>query len=311
MENPGRKGMHNYNISRVVRSIRKYHGLNQSQLSEKCRGHVPGTKKEVGIKQSYISKIENKGYVPNLGVWYNFIKHFDLGDGYFEYTTGFTELSNSNRNITLIEKLDNIGNFTIPKRYGHNVGSTVRTVIPFINLAKERLGGGHIDSLIQKKMCMDPDYFTILNAPINLNFAFDLLEYLYDKNLLYHDDFEFKDIAQYSLHGQFSKYYKKATHKIDLFHKLITKIKKYEVNYTYTLHEISKENLTFDFTRNPHCKEFNPRREINQYLWRYKKNYFKIFQELRNFQKDNENINFNYEEDEHSYCLVQATSHIA
>lgn len=223
---------------KIIRAVRKYYGVTQDELTN-----------ILGIPQPTLSKIETG--VSELGAlhWSQFCQRYNVD--YSSLLTGYAELDIKS---PALDSEKTAGDFKIPTRYSHLKGSSVRTAIPFINYAKEMFGEKYINDFI-RKLGFSPDYFTILNNPLNINFVYDLSDAMMSKGSL-----PVKDVAGLAdnkkMHGTLERGYYKSKDGKEFVSRLLKTVKRYEVNFQYDILEETDDELTVSIKPNEHMKEF-------------------------------------------------------
>lgn len=153
---------------KILRTIRKYYGINQINMA-----------KALNVAQGTISKME-VGALSMDGIqWVSFCKGYKLDPNII--TTGRIEALEDIK-ISLKNK-DAAGNFKLPGKYKLFMTSTVRTVYPFIKFLENKIGVSQTNEFFKSNK-VDPDYFTVQNLPINLRIIEDIFYYLSNKGLI-------------------------------------------------------------------------------------------------------------------------------
>lgn len=152
----------------ILRALRKYYGINQVQLSQ-----------IIGVSQGTMSKLE-------AGI-------LDLSATQWVYLCQKYKLDPTIISTGRIEAFDNIkidpnstkkfGNFKVNKRYQYLMGSTNRTVYPFVKFLERKAGIEKANEFF-KGIKVDKDYFSIQNLPINILIIEDIFSYLLKLGLI-------------------------------------------------------------------------------------------------------------------------------
>lgn len=159
--------MENY-TGRILRAIRKYYGINQVPFSEL-----------LGISQATLSRVEAGKLELSAHQWVGIVTKYYL-DARCLTSGKIEQLEPLHIDI---HNEDQVGNFKVDKRYKRLMGSTVRTVYPFVRFMENKIGEkATVEFLKSKKV--DPDYFVIQNLPINIKIVEDIFEYLVKRGLI-------------------------------------------------------------------------------------------------------------------------------
>lgn len=152
----------------ILRALRKYHGINQVQLSQ-----------IIGVSQGTMSKLEAGILDLSATQWVYLCQKYNLDPTII--STGRIEAFD---NIKIDPNCSNsYGNFKINKRYQYLMGSTNRTVYPFIKFLERKAGPEKTNEFF-KAIKVDRDYFSIQNLPINILIIEDIFNYLVKLGLI-------------------------------------------------------------------------------------------------------------------------------
>jgi len=162
-----------------------------------------------------------------------------------------------------------IGNFKIHKRYLTAMGSTVRTVYPFIQFLVAKVGQEKAAEFFKSKK-VDPDYFIIQNLPINILIIKDIFDYLNQQGHLSKNNVgEILKVSPVSeIHGYVVSNLKESqSAEINLrrFTKLVQEY--YEINSHY--HFEGDANSFIQVRDNYHLKDFKLGDEFNMFRMLY------------------------------------------
>lgn len=152
----------------ILRSLRKYYGISQEHLA-----HVLST------SQGTLSKLEAGALELSASQWINLCQKYGLDP--IVISSGRIEAL---ENLKIdIHQAEVPGCFKVSKKYQLLMGSTVRTVYPFIKFMENKIGEKKTREFFYSKQ-VDPDYFTIQNLPINIKIIEDIFSYLSDQGLI-------------------------------------------------------------------------------------------------------------------------------
>lgn len=152
----------------ILRAVRKYYGINQVQLAQ-----------IIGVTQGTLSKLESGLLALSATQWVSLCQRYGLDPAII--STGRIEAFDA-------VKLNPIssatyGNFKVNKRYQYLMGSTNRTVYPFIKFLERKASPEKVTEFF-KGIKVDRDYFTVQNLPINILIIEDILAYLIKLGLI-------------------------------------------------------------------------------------------------------------------------------
>jgi DNA-binding XRE family transcriptional regulator len=152
----------------ILRSLRKYYGINQVQLAQ-----------VIGVSQGTLSKLEAGILELSAPQWINLCQKYRL-DPIVINTGRIEALENIKIDINAKEIP---GNFKVAKNYQLLMGSTVRTVYPFDKYMENKIGVEKTREFFKEKK-IDPDYFTIQNLPVNIKIIEDIFNYLSNRGFI-------------------------------------------------------------------------------------------------------------------------------
>lgn len=151
----------NENIAEIFRATRKFYGLNQTEMAN-----------VLTVSQGTISKIESGNMQPELGLWFKFIKLFNITDPYCFSYKGVEFAKNA------FDGLKIKGSSLLPSldySFGNNVFS-VRKIRPIIDFLKANHSKTFDRFLTKNKIA--PELFCILNHPLTLELIDIFFSYL-------------------------------------------------------------------------------------------------------------------------------------
>lgn len=141
------------NIAEIFKATRKFNGLQQSEFST-----------VLGVTQGTISKIEAANMCPELGLWFKFLKSFDVVDPYCFTYGGVEYHENSFKKLTT----EGSSFMSFSKDNRANNISTVREIRPMFDFLLKNNFRSVESFLKDNKIKME--LFTILNHPLDLGF---------------------------------------------------------------------------------------------------------------------------------------------
>ena len=225
-------------FAKVLRASRKMKGVGQQELAS-----------TLGVSQSLLSKMENGIIIPSAPVWFYICKFLEIQSdsgikGYIDRRKE-SEVSNTNR----------LGSFRIPEKYSYLQGSMTRTSRPFLLYFAQRVGEKKTNEFIKGKK-IDPDYFVILDVPLNINFNLDILRTLIASgNLKKKDIPEIASLMKTSfMHGELSSDYENEKDPRELLKALERNILKYDGNWKYSFNLNKKDRFEIECVPQPHLK---------------------------------------------------------
>ena len=279
----------NQNTGQIIRAVRKYNGFNQVDFA-----------RIIGVSQSSLSRLESGEASIELETWGRICSLFAID--YLAYKTGKLELKTKLNNVT---DLKMYGGFKIPKRYSYLQGSTVRAALPFINLLPKK---GDIQKNYMKSLGFDPDYFSILEAPLNINFLNDIILEIRKRYRLQKLDQSNKKILKafndHDIHGHFTQRYYRSKNVHSQFNLFLKNSKFYELDFEWRNLDSEPNSTKFIFKKASHFNEFKLSPELNDFHW----NYRKIFVEgLNNLAVDNKGV-LTFNDKRESFCEVQISN---
>lgn len=245
-----------HKFAQVLRSARKSKDISQVDLS-----------RAIGISQGQLSKLEKGINVPSAPIWFRVCEALDIQaeSGTFGYVDKLRDLSFSTS--------ESQGSFKVPKRYSFLQGSMARTSRPFLSYLVKNAGAKKADEFIRSKK-LDPDYFVVLDHPLNFNFNLDLINHLISSGML-----KSKNIPELvgminssNMHGFLEKDYRKVHDARDLLQVLEKNIKKYSANWNYAFDFGRKNTVQIVSTPSDYLKEFEfDEKVLGGFLFEYTK----------------------------------------
>ena len=245
-----------HKFAQVLRAGRKSKNISQVELS-----------KAIGISQGQLSKLEKGITVPSAPIWFRVCENLNI-----QSETGTLGYIDGLRNLSLSSS-DQQGSFKIPKRYAYTQGSMSRTSRPLLSYFLKQAGAKKSEEFV-KAQKLDPDYFAILDNPLNINFNLDLLKHLLSTGLLKPKNIP--ELAgfttQSKMHGAIGEEYKKAHSGKELMELVEKNIQKYSLNWDYSFDYKSKGVLEIVSSPAEHLKEFElNEKELNGFIPEYTK----------------------------------------
>lgn len=163
------------NTGKILRALRKYHGINQIEFAQL-----------LDCNQSTLSRIEMGVLELTAMQWLNLVERYHL-DARCITTGKIEQLDPIKFNL---KKSPKYGSFKkMPKRYDTLRGSTVRSVYPFLKFISHKLGEEKKNELLTS-LKLDPDYFVIQNLPISILAIQDIFLAIEEKGLISIDNYQ-------------------------------------------------------------------------------------------------------------------------
>ncbi len=258
-------------FAQVLRAGRKSRDVSQVELSS-----------AIGISQGQLSKLEKGVTVPSAPIWFCVCDKLNIQSesGTLGYIDGLRDVSLSSSNYQ--------GSFKIPKRYSHLQGSMNRTSRPLLAYLLKQAGTKKTEEFIRAQK-LDPDYFALLDHPLNVNFNFDVIRHLLSSGLL-----KAKNISELAalsgsskMHGAMTREYKKGQSARDLMDTFQKNTRKYSVNWDYGFDFSRKNTVEIVTTPAAHMKEFDmDEKELGGFISEYTKHFLLSLFEENNIKVD-------------------------
>jgi transcriptional regulator with XRE-family HTH domain len=233
--------------SQILRSGRKLSGFNQIEAAQ-----------ALGVSQSLISKLESGTLSPDVSLWFAACKLYHL-DPEDSYVSGYIDNLFSTDLFNLYPK----SRFKIAEKYKQNAHIATRYALPFLQFLTDRLGDKHVRDFLYSKD-IDPDFFYVLDAKLNMQFLFDLFLHLDKLRLLKtgHLKRMAKAWSTKTIHGALNHTYLQAKDTNDLISRFIANAHAYETAFTYSVDENNRKGIVLSITPNHH---FDQVHEHNMY----------------------------------------------
>ncbi len=249
-------------FSKVLRASRKMKGVGQQDLAA-----------AMGISQSLLSKLENALIIPSAPTWFYLCEFLEV-----QTDSGVKGFIDRRRDSTLSD-IDRLGNFKIPKNYSYLQGSMTRTSRPLLHYFAKHLGEKKTKEYLKHKE-IDPDFFVILDNPLNINFNLELLRTMINSGHLKKNDIpELTSFMKDSLmHGSLEKDYETQKDAKTLLGAFEKNLAKYETNWRYHFDLNKKDKVEIECLPQPHLNEFDLKSDsIDKFISDYRKNFIKEF----------------------------------
>lgn len=159
--------MNNYSFQ-IMRAVRKFYQVKQVDFAP-----------IIQTSQSALSKIESGILELSASQWLAICEKFSLDPRCLFHG----KIENLGDRKIKVQDLRDVGGYQIPEQYSHMMGSSVRTAYPLIKFMRMRLGDKVTGDYL-KSTGFDPDYFLIMNNPLNLKFIEHLVLFLISKGVL-------------------------------------------------------------------------------------------------------------------------------
>lgn len=244
----------------ILRAIRKYYGINQIQLSQ-----------IIGVTQGTMSKLESGLLGLSATQWVSLCQKYNLDPTII--STGRIEAF---ENVVIKPgSSSTFGNFKVNKRYMYLMGSTNRTVYPFVKFLEKKAGEEKANEFF-KGIKVDRDYFTIQNLPINILIIEDIVSYLVRLGLISTSNVGdiLSAVSVSEVHEHALKNLNLTNNDPDKNFKKFTKAisSLYEVNSNYSFEGTS--DCYIKVRDNDHMSEFNLSDDFNNFRQQYNLSHF-------------------------------------
>jgi transcriptional regulator with XRE-family HTH domain len=254
-------------VARVIRAARKLAGKTQS-----------GVASHVGITQANFSKIESGLHLPTVDVWYGLCDHLGITNPDDAYKDGFID------HCSFSVPKDNYpdARFKLPAKYERHRGSKVRVARIMVDHLKKIYGEEGIEQYA-RSVGADPDFLTVLDYQVSVQFALDLAQIMIQKGVLLpsHLPSVAAAVTTPSVQGALIKQYGSCKSQAELLKKLIEQITAYEVNFEYRVEEETKDYLIISDRPRSIMRYFDYKNDtLGSFLCVYKKEWLRQFSTL-------------------------------
>lgn len=159
--------MNNYSFQ-IMRAVRKFYQIRQVDFAE-----------IIQTSQSALSKLESGKLELSAAQWLALCEKFTLDPRCLVYG----KIENLGNRKLKVQDVREVGGYRVPEEYSHLMGSSVRTAYPILKFMRMRLGD-KITREFLKSTGFDPDYFLIMNNPLNLKFIEHMVLFLMTERVL-------------------------------------------------------------------------------------------------------------------------------
>lgn len=254
------------NSSLILRALRKYFEITQVNFAAL-----------IGVSQSALSKIEAGALELSAYQWVVICEKFKI-DPKSLFTGKIEQLGDSK--VSLNDTFS-VGSFKIPRQYSYLTGSTVRSAYPLLKYMNLKIGEKKSHEFL-KHLGFDPDYFIVMNNPLNLIFTQDLMNFLSSEKVLNAREIP-KIIETAKFSDIHSSILSELTHANTLAlatKKLLQRVKSsYELNTSYEFVGESEYVVAKD---QDHVGEFKLSAEFNKFRQIYNLSHFESLNNLVN-----------------------------
>lgn len=243
----------------IIKALRKYYGSTQVEFSD-----------FLGVSQGALSKIEAGKLEISALQWITICDQYKINpDSLF---TGVVNADSSKSDQISVNK--NFRAFKVPQKYSLYAESTIRTVYPFIKFLETKVGKKKTNDFLIS-LGMKPEYFVVLDNPINLVFINDVVTMLIEKNYLSAKNLAelFKHFPIEAVHSYVIEDVKYSANLNTALVKFISRIgNHYERNTSYEF--IGEKNCFIQARDYDHVKELDLTSEFKSFRRTYNAKYF-------------------------------------
>ncbi len=240
-----------------MRAGRKLRGLNQTDL---CA--------QLGISQSYLSKVENGLVEPNVSLWFNLCDVLKIG--YNAWREGFIDLLTP---ASLRSELSE-NNFKLPSKYAVCRGTKVRALRPLLQRFEKTQGKEALHGFLKERK-IDPDFFTILDNQVNFEFFIDLTRALIQNTGLDRIHELTSAVSNAESHGTLREKYDSQPSPDAVIYAWVGNARYYDCDFRYRVEDDRKEYLDISITPEEHLENFSHKDDalMKDFILRYQKSY--------------------------------------
>ncbi len=225
-------------ISPLFRYGRKSLGKNQVEMSELLE-----------MSQAHLSKVEACKSMPTAVQLLEFARLTTIPLNCF--SSGYLDFPK------LIKLKTGLASsyLKVDKKYRTAQGLTVRFLRPLLAFFEQ-----HSDSQLQanifKRLKVDPDYFANWDNQLNLAFLFDLLLELKKQELINEESLSdvLHGLQDAENFGCLQKYFDQASDGLDVIHTYIINAKKFQIDFSLKIEDISADGMTFSLEPEGHIQ---------------------------------------------------------
>lgn len=221
MRNEGEK------TARILRIGRKLSGLSQIEAS-----------RTLGISQSLVSKLESGILAPDVALWFAACRLYRL-DPEDSFVTGYVDHFFCSKLSEIYPK----NKLKVAARWSQNAHVMVRYLLPLLRFAESRYGRNGFERLMFSKK-IDPDFFYVLDAQLNIHFLLELFSELSEHMSPTTLAQITRSVSDPELHGVLNELYMTAKDPLELIQKMIANNSAYESEFDCTIEDIKRQALT-------------------------------------------------------------------
>jgi transcriptional regulator with XRE-family HTH domain len=249
-------------FSRVLRAGRKLKNLSQVDMA-----------KELGVSQGQISKIEKAQMVPSAPAWFRICEILEL-----PVHSGAVGYIDTQKVAVVLEKIS-AQPFKIPEKYSYLTGSMSRTAQPMLQYFTSCFGADKTNAFL-KQLKIDPDFFTVLDQSLNINFNLDLARMLINKGKITPDNVSAlrRHIGKSMIHGALAGKFEQSKDAVSLLRTLSANMVKYDANWKYEFNFEKKNLINIEAIPREHLSDFSYEDDnLGAFVQQYQKTMFEQF----------------------------------
>ncbi len=246
--------------ARIMRAARKMTGLTQQQVAQ-----------AIEVSQSALSKMEHGILVPDMFQWYDFCQLTRVD----ELSCKFGYIDSGNKLMLKHEVKE--GGYHLPGKYAHHRGESVRSLLPFIEYMKGKIGEEGLKKYF-KYVQMDQDFFVNYSAQVNFNFLADMAVVLTEKCGLKRETLSelVRPLREPEFHGKVAQSYEKARSPEKMVGLISRNMDRYQIDCEITVKDQKDDHIDVAVTPNYHMKQFSHReKDLGSFFCEYEQAWLK------------------------------------
>lgn len=251
-------------IGTLVRATRKQLGLVQLSVA-----------KRLALTQSALSRIESGLQVMTAPQWAEFCSFTGISPECI--MTGYIEFLRP----AVLESAKQKIPFAMPAKYLDDRGSKVRATLPMTKFFKSHYGQDGFEKYCKTNK-IDPDFFVNLDNQINVDFSFDMVDFLRQKGHLKAADIVkmTKPVSRPEMHGRLQHAYGSIGPNVaGLMTAFATHSLYYDCNFRYAVEEVGRKHIDISIRPEAHVWEKlrNMDSDTAEFISKYRQHYCERF----------------------------------